>query len=92
MATLQEHCLGMSLAGAGGGGYLYALKAKPGPLGDDVNLDGLTCDCIEVDQQGLELWIDGELAAQVSEEQDILTQEMWIKLVEANLDTNSQSV
>lgn len=92
MTTLQDHCLGMSLAGAGGGGYLYALKTRFGPLGDDVNLDGLTCDCIEVDQQGLELWVDGELASQVIEEQDILTQEKWMKLVKEYHDNNSQSV
>ncbi|XP_069157982.1 L-fucose kinase isoform X2 [Procambarus clarkii] len=81
MATLHNHCLGMSLAGAGGGGYLYALKARPGPLEDSVDLGGLTSDCVEVDQQGLELWVGGETVTQVNED-DVLTHEKWLTLLE----------
>nr|XP_053653873.1 L-fucose kinase-like [Cherax quadricarinatus] len=82
MTTLQEHCLGMSLAGAGGGGYLYALKARPGPLADSVDLGDLTSDCVEVDQEGLELWVAGEAVTRATEDEDVLNHETLMALLE----------
>ncbi|XP_042225778.1 L-fucose kinase-like isoform X2 [Homarus americanus] len=82
MATLQDHCAGISLAGAGGGGYLYALKAKPGQLADDINLGGLTSDCVEVDEHGLELCIGGESVAKLNEDKIFLTREKLKTLFE----------
>lgn len=73
MASLQDHCYGISLAGAGGGGYLYALKANSAPLDQQVCLDGLTCDVVEVDPDGLEIWVGGENVCDKSVVEDTLT-------------------
>lgn len=67
MTSLEDHCHGMSLAGAGGGGYLYALKTSP------EFVEGLTCDHVEVDQQGLEVWVGGENVLQKSQVEETLT-------------------
>lgn len=68
MASLEDHCHGMSLAGAGGGGYLYALKTS------QEFVEGLTCDHVEVDQQGLEVWVGGENVLKKSQVEETLTQ------------------
>lgn len=72
MSSLQEHCYGISLAGAGGGGYLYALKTSNAQLDNQVCL-GLTCDRVEVDQQGLEIWVGEERVCDKSLVEDTLT-------------------
>lgn len=81
MATLREHTFGMSLAGAGGGGYMYAVKAKPGLLAREVNLGGLTCDDVEVDQHGLQLWVGEEELNQITQDDIFLSQDTLSKLV-----------
>lgn len=80
MATLRSHCKGMALAGAGGGGYMYAIKANPEPLSEEVQLDGLTCDSVEVDEVGLEVLVGGQLLSRPADEDMILTKEQWGKL------------
>lgn len=82
MASLQDHCYGMSLAGAGGGGYLYALKANSAPLDQQVCLDGLTCDAVEVDPDGLEIWVGGENVCDKSVVEDTLTHAQWNELLQ----------
>lgn len=74
MSSLKNHCLGMSLAGAGGGGYLYALKTLSNPLPSDVIPEELSIDAVEIDQEGLELWVGGE-ALQTPDNEEILTAE-----------------
>lgn len=74
MSSLKNHCLGMSLAGAGGGGYLYALKTISNPLPSDVIPEELSIDAVEIDQEGLELWVGGE-ALQTPDNEEILTAE-----------------
>ncbi|KAK3858192.1 hypothetical protein Pcinc_035600 [Petrolisthes cinctipes] len=80
MATLRTHCLGMALAGAGGGGYLYALKAGPQQLSHNLQLGDLTCDCVEVDEEGLVVQVDGQLLSRPTDENEILTKEQLVKL------------
>lgn len=82
MASLQNHCHGMSLAGAGGGGYLYALKTSRAPLGNQVCLEGLACDHVEVDQQGLVMWVGGENVLKKSQVEQTLTHAVWNKLIQ----------
>ncbi|XP_047496936.1 LOW QUALITY PROTEIN: L-fucose kinase-like [Penaeus chinensis] len=74
MSSLRNHCLGMSLAGAGGGGYLYALKTLSDPLPNDVIPGELSIDTVEVDQEGLELWVGGE-PLRTPDNEEILTAE-----------------
>lgn len=72
--------MGMALAGAGGGGYMYAIKANPEPLSKELQLDGLTCDAVEVDEVGLEVLVGSQLLSRPADENKILTEEQWINL------------
>ena len=72
----------MSLAGAGGGGYFYALKTSQTPLGNQVGLQGLTCDLVEIDQQGLEVWVGGENVLEKSLVKETLTHTTLKKLMQ----------
>lgn len=81
MATLRSHCMGMALAGAGGGGYMYAIKANPKPLSKKLQLDGLTCDSVEVDEVGLEVLVGCQLLSRPADEDKILTEEQWVNLL-----------
>lgn len=85
MVCLREYCYGMSLAGAGGGGYFYALKTNAGPLPDHVDLEGLSCDTAELDEKGIEIWRNGEALPNVAEDEVMLTNEVWSKLYKSVL-------
>lgn len=73
--------MGMALAGAGGGGYMYAIKAHPKPLSEELQLDGLTCDSVEVDEVGLEVLVGSQLLCRPADEDKILTKEQWVNLL-----------
>ncbi|CAL4089055.1 unnamed protein product, partial [Meganyctiphanes norvegica] len=72
MCSLGVHCSGMSLAGAGGGGYMYAIKKHCQPLPDDLELCGLAPDHVEVDCEGLQVWVDGTEVFSAGQQQEIL--------------------
>ena len=72
----------MSLAGAGGGGYLYALKKNSSPLPQEIDLGDLSCDTAEIDECGIEITRNGEALPQTASNELILTNETLISLSE----------
>ncbi|KAK7014451.1 hypothetical protein SK128_013753 [Halocaridina rubra] len=83
MASLRSDCFGMSLAGAGGGGYFYAFKKCSGSLPEHVDLGKLNCDVAELDEKGLEIWRNGESVPQVAVNSQVMTKDVCDKLQES---------
>ncbi|XP_064098550.1 L-fucose kinase-like isoform X1 [Macrobrachium nipponense] len=82
MSCLREHCFGMSLAGAGGGGYLYALKGKPDHLPSHIDLGDLSCDLVEIDEQGIEMIRNGDKLTHDMGDAIILSNEALAELLQ----------
>ncbi|KAB7505499.1 L-fucose kinase, partial [Armadillidium nasatum] len=80
MKKIQPQVLGQSLAGAGGGGYLYGLTKNPK---DTLNLNELLhefnemkIDKAEVDVDGLIVSVDGKIVMKAGSDSQILTHEI----------------